>query len=351
MNAWLPKLCRRSLVGLPTLALLLVGFYSHAATITYVNAGTQDSRVCVGFVNDSSGYTTNDFVSDPQASGMADTAYGPLPPAGQLASFDARTDARAELGTNLNNPLGAGVRSVFSPLTDVFSCQAHGETLLATGVYSSNAFAHSGDTTATAPMSWIINVDPSGAEVPGTPTDVTVTGSIAGLVSVAGASVADVSWNVATTSFGTVMTGAANQNVAGTTPFTDSGSITFTIPLGSTFELLVDYKLSTSGSGAGANSTGEISASLVEISAVIQPPDPSPGDQGSNPDAGSDPDPEPDAAGPEPAGDVAPPAVLPGGDDGGGGCASSPRTPMGDQTLVILFALLLGMVLNRWAWS
>ena len=100
----------------------------------------------------------------------------------------------------------------------------------------------------------------------------TVNGTIAGSVAVAGASVADASWNVATIGFGTVMSGTANQAVPGTTPFSDSGSLTFTVPLGGTFELLVDYDLSTSGSGAGADSTSEIASSLVEISAVIAPP-------------------------------------------------------------------------------
>ena len=312
---------------------LFVGSYSHAVTITYVNAGTQDSRVYVGFANDSSGYTTSDLVSDPAVLSRADTAYGPLPPAGKLPSYDARTDVRAELGTDLNSPLGTGVRSVFSPITDGFSCEAHGETLQATGVYSSNAFAHSGDTTATAPMSWIINVDPSGAEVPGTLADVTVTGSIAGLVSVAGASVADVSWNVATTSFGTVMAGSANQNVVGATPFTDSGSITFTVPLGSTFELLVDYELSTSGSGAGANSTGEISASLVEISAVVQPqPDPADtGDTGAVPETGDTGDTgqmETDDSGSGSTGG-APESSGPSEEPGGCGCAASPSPGAG----------------------
>ena len=71
----------------------------------------------------------------------------------------------AELGTNLNAPLGSGVRSVFAPLNATFF-QAHGETLAPTGFYSSHAYAHSGDTTSTIPTHWIIHVDPSGPKSP-----------------------------------------------------------------------------------------------------------------------------------------------------------------------------------------
>jgi hypothetical protein len=68
------------------------------------------------------------------------------------------------------------------------------------------------------------------------------------------------------------MSGAASQTVPGTTPFTDAGSITFTIPLGSTFQLQADYDQNTSGSGAGANSTAEIDSFLVQIAATIPAP-------------------------------------------------------------------------------
>ena len=264
----------RRWVGISVLASLLLPWASGTAkaiTITYVNPGPLDSRVFVGFDNDASGNLTTDFVTQTSAASRNDTVYGPLPPIGQLPSFDAMAYGSAELGTNLNAPLGTGVRSVFAPLNPSFF-QAHGETLAGTGFYASHAYAHSGDTTSTIPTRWIVHVDPSGAEVAGTPADVTVTGTLSGSVSVAGTSVADAAWNVATTGFGTVMTGAANQAVPGSTPFSDAGTLTFTLPLGGTFELLVDYDLSTSGSGLGADSTSEIAASLVQISAVIAPP-------------------------------------------------------------------------------
>ena len=264
---------RRLLVLSLGLVLMSVVIDSNAITVTYVNVGPGDSRVFVGFANDASGNTTSDLVSDPAAYSRNDTLYGPLPPAGNLPSFDAMAYGAAELGTDLNCTVCYGVRSVFAPLLYPSTFfQAHGETLAPTGTYSSNAFSFSGDTTSTSPTAWIIHVDPSGSEVAGTPTQVTVSGSIAGFVSVAGASMSNALWNVMSPSYGTVMSGTASQSTAGTTNFSDSGTLIFTIPLGSTFDLLVNYDLSTSGSGAGANSTSEVSQSLVEVSAVILPP-------------------------------------------------------------------------------
>lgn len=264
-------LIARGVLGAALLSIALSPTTARAITITYVNPGPLDSRVFVGFDNDASGSLTSDLVVDPAAASRNDTLYGPLPPIGQLPAFDAMVYGAAELGTNLNAPLGTGTRSAFAPFNVGFF-QAHGETLAGTGTYSSHAYAHSGDTTASGPMHWTVHVDPSGSEVAGTLADVTVTGSIAGHVTVAGASIADATWNVATTGFGTVMSGTASQTVAGSTPISDAGSITFSLPLGSTFELLVDYDLSTSGAGAGADSTAEITASLVQISASIPPP-------------------------------------------------------------------------------
>ncbi len=244
-------------------AMLAMACDAGAITITYVNSGPSDSRVFVGFANNASGDTTSDLVADPAAYSRNDTLYGP-----STLPFDAMAYGGAELGTNLNAPLGAGVRSVFAPFNPTFF-RAHGVTSAASGSYSCDAFAFSGNTTSTTPTAWIVHVDPSGAEVAGTPADVTVTGSIAGDLSVAGVSVADASWNVAATSFGTVMSGTANQSVAGSSSFSDSGSLTFTVPLGGTFGLLVDYDLSASGGGSGADSTSEINSSLVEVSATI----------------------------------------------------------------------------------
>jgi hypothetical protein len=267
------NLFRRALFLSLGLVLMAVGIEGNAITITYVNVGPSDSRVFVGFANDASGNTTSDLVMDPAAYSRNDTLYGPLPPPGNLPSYDAMAYGAAELGTNLNCTVCYGTRSVFAPLLYPSTFfQAHGETLAPTGTYSSNAFSFSGDTTSTSPTAWIVHVDPSGSEVPGTPTQVMVTGSIAGFVSAAGSSMANALWNVMSPSNGTVMSGTSSQPTPGTTNFSDSGTLIFTVPLGSTFDLLVNYDLSTSGSGAGANSTSEVTQSLVQVSAVILPP-------------------------------------------------------------------------------
>ncbi len=242
-----------------------------AITITYVNPGPLDSRVFVGFANDASGNLTSDLIVDPAAASRNDTVYGPLPPIGMLPSFDAMAYGAAELGTNLNAPLGTGVRSVFAPLNPGF-LQAHGATLAATGSYSSHAYAYSGNTTSTGPTHWVVHVDPSGVETAGTPAVVTIDGSITGHVTVAGAALAAATWNVATSAFGAVMSGSASQAVPGNTPISDAGTLAFALPLGGTFDLIVDYDLSTSGSGAGADSTSEITPSLVQISAALAGP-------------------------------------------------------------------------------
>ncbi len=248
------------------LALLLAAAPAGAITITYVNPTPNESRVFVGFANSSTGNTTSDLVADPAAYSRNDTLFGPSAP----PAADSEAYSGAELGTNLNAPLGTGVRSVFAPFNPTFF-RASGVTYTAAGIYSANAFAFSGNASTTSPTPWVIHVDPSGSDVAGTPADVTVSASIAGTLTVAGASVADASWNVATTAFGTVISGTANQSVAGTSNFSDTNTITFSLPLGDTFELLLDYDLSTSGSGSGASSNSEITSSLVEISAVIAP--------------------------------------------------------------------------------
>jgi hypothetical protein len=250
-----------------------------AVTITYVNSGSSDSRVHGTNFNDSSGYSSSTSLDHTNAISHNDTVYGPLPPAGQLPNFDSQTFAGIELGTNLNAPLGTGVRTVFTPFNPGFF-RASGMTLQASGFYTADAHVFSGDTVSTTPTPWIINVDPSGAEVPGTPTDVTVTATIDGVVTAAGSATADATWNVATTAYGTVISGAASQTVPGSTPFTDNATLNFTIPLGTDFQLLVDYALSVSGSGAGASSNSELTlvqpggpfGGIVEVSAAVQPP-------------------------------------------------------------------------------
>lgn len=225
-----------------------------AITITYENPGPADSRVFVGIDNDSSGWTTYDVISHENVFSRSDTAYGPLPPTGQLPSFDAEYYASAELGTNLNAPLGTGIRSVFSPLNPTFF-RASGMTLQPTGVYASHSFVYSGPATP--------------AENIGDPAVVTIDASISSTLTVSGAASADATWTVTTTTHGGVIGGGATQTVPGVTPFSDSGTLRFQVLLGDTFELAVDYDLNAAGSGAGAASESNVDASLVEISAAL----------------------------------------------------------------------------------
>jgi hypothetical protein len=74
----------------------------------FIRSLPEGSRVFVGFANDASGNLTSDLVVHPSAASRNDTLYGPLPPPMTLPSFDAMVYGAAELGTNLNAPLGSG---------------------------------------------------------------------------------------------------------------------------------------------------------------------------------------------------------------------------------------------------
>ena len=213
-------------------------------------------------------WTTYDVISHGNVFSRSDTAYGPLPPPGQLPNFDAECYASAELGTNLNAPLGTGIRSVFSPLNPTFF-RASGMTLQTTGVYASHSFVYSGPTTATGPDVWVVHVDPSPGENIGDPAIVTIGASISGTLTVSGAASADATWNVTTTTHGGVIGGGATQTVPGVTPFSETGTLQFQVLLGDTFELAVDYDLNAAGSGAGTASESNVDASLVEVSAAL----------------------------------------------------------------------------------
>lgn len=266
------------IAAVAALAIALVAPAGYAITITYDNPGPNDGQVHGGFTNivqvsQPGFYTTTDFLSHENVIARFDTAIGH----GTFPTIESTATAQVEIGTNLNSPTGTGVRSVFAPITNSSFVAARGETYQPgpNGNYSSNAFVHSGDASSTTtPTAWTIFVDPETGEVPGTPVDVTIDASILGNLSAAGSSTADATWTVSTTSFGAVMAGSQSQSVVGSSVISDSGSLTFTILLGSTFELFVHYDLNAAGSGAGANSFSEITSSLVEISAVISGPTP-----------------------------------------------------------------------------
>ena len=136
-----------------------------------------------------------------------------------------------------------------------------------------SADVYSGDDSTTAPGTWTIHVDPTGTEVPGTPTLITLDASIVGDLEVVGTATADASWFVGT-NFGTVMSNSASQIVPGLTPFSDSGSLSFVIPLGSTFQLTLLYELDAAGTGI-SNSRAEVFsaiASPLALRATSAPP-------------------------------------------------------------------------------
>ncbi len=248
---------------------------TEAIIITYSNPGPTDSVVHGGFnnvvqVGQPGYYTTSDFLSHSNVIARFDTAIGH----GTFPNTESTATAQVEIGTDLNSPTGTGIRTVFSPITNASFLAARGQTYQPgpNGNYSSQSFVHSGNlSTGTTPTAWQISVLPSVGEVPGTPVDVTIDASIVGSLSVAGTSTADASWNVTTTTHGSVMAGTLSLGAAGTSALNDNGSLTFTIPLGTTFELLVHYNLNTAGAGAGANSFAEVTASTVEVSAVPSP--------------------------------------------------------------------------------
>jgi hypothetical protein len=258
--------------------LILAASSSHAIVITYVNPGPADGMVHGGFTNivqvsQPGFYTTTDFLSHGTVISRFDTAIGH----GTFPTIESSATAQVEVATDLSNASGTGTRSIVSPITNASFLAARGETYQPgpNGNYSSNTFVHSGNaSSASTPTPWIVFVDPEPGEVAGTPVDVTIDASILGSLSVAGSSTADATWNVTTTTHGSVMASTQSLAAAGTSPISDSGTLTFTIPLGTTFELLVHYDLNTAGNGAGANSFSELTASLVEVSAVIAPPVP-----------------------------------------------------------------------------
>jgi len=249
---------------------------SQAIIITYSNPGPTDSVVYGGFnnivqVSQPGFFTTTDFLSHANVIARFDTAIGH----GTFPLTESTATAQVEIGTDLNSPTGTGIRTVFAPITNASFLAARGQTYQPgpNGNYSSQSFVHSGNaSTTTTPTAWLISVLPSVGEVAGTPVDVTIDADILGSISVAGASTADATWNVTTTTHGSVMANTVSLATAGTSPINDTGTLTFTIPLGTTFELFVHYDLNTAGSGAGANSFSEVTASTVEVSAVLAPP-------------------------------------------------------------------------------
>jgi len=264
------------LLTLATLSALSYANTVEAIIITYSNPGPNDSQVHGGFTNivhvlQPGFYTTSDFLSHANVISRADTAIGH----GTFPLTESTATARVEIGTNLNSPTGTGVRTVFSPIPNASTFTAAGQTYqpAPNGNYDSHAVVHSENlATGATPTPWVVNVLPSVGETPGTPVDVTINAWITGTVSVAGTSTADATWDVTTTTHGSVMAGTVSQVVVGSSPISDTGTLTFTIPLGTSFQLLVDYETNATENGAAANSFSEVTASAVQILAAFPSP-------------------------------------------------------------------------------
>jgi hypothetical protein len=230
---------------------------AHAATINYINpSAPPQSQVIAAVTMNASGWPSPapTTLSHIAGSSLSHTVLGPVPP-----PLTTQTFGQAEIFTNLNST-GAGTsRTISVPGFGRFVAEGLGTT--GTDFYTGNADVYSGDTSSTAPGTWTVHVDPTGIEVPGTPTLITIDASIVGELEVVGTSSADASWLV-NTSFGTLMSGSASQSTPGLTPFSDSGSISFVIPLGGTFTLTLLYQLDAAGTGI-SNSRAEVFPSVV----------------------------------------------------------------------------------------
>lgn len=183
---------------------------------------------------------------------LSHTRLGPNPP-----PFTASAFGQAEIFTNLNNTAPGTTRNVSVPGFGQFVAQGTGTT--GGDSYNAAASVYSGDTSSTAPGTWTVFVNATGLEIPGTPTLVTIDASIVGEVFASGAGLANASW-LLSTNLGSVMSGTASQLVPGLTPFSDSGSLSFLIPLNSSFQLTLLYQLDATGAGI-ASSRAEVLAS------------------------------------------------------------------------------------------
>jgi len=227
-----------------------------AATINYVNpSAPPDSHVIAAVDMTASGWTVGPTVlGGVNGTSVSQTILGPVPP-----PFNAQTFGQAEIFTDLNS-VGPGVsRTISVPGFGRFVAEGQGTAAIAS--YTGNADVYSGDSSGSGNAPWTIHVDPTGAEIAGTPTTITITASIVGEVEAVGTSSADASWFLSS-NFGTIMSGSASQATPGLTPFSDSGTLTFVIPLGGTFQLDLLYQLDAAGTGI-SNSRAEVFSAVA----------------------------------------------------------------------------------------
>lgn len=136
--------------------------------------------------------------------------------------------------------------------------------------YDSSVWTNSGfPPPPVAPASWIIDVLPTGNEVPGTPARIDIHATFAGLLTANGNGSSAASWFVST-DHGTILDGTTTLEVSGTQPISDIGDDSFLVLLGDSFELQYRYELLVSGAGE-AISRSEISESFIGVSATVVP--------------------------------------------------------------------------------
>jgi hypothetical protein len=250
----------RSLCVVLALALTAVGLVedAQAVSITYTNLSPPPTHNVYGYaVANSSGQPSAGpaLVFSPNAASVNHTTLGPSPP-----TIDSLTFTSAEIFTDLNLTGVGASRSIVVPGFGQFV--AEGQSIAAGGFYTAEADVFSGHSLSpTAGTPWTIFVNPTGLEVAGTPTLITIDTSIVGEVAASAGATADASWLVST-NFGTVMNGAASQTVAGLTPFSDAGTLSFIIPLGGSFQMTLLYQLDAAGSGI-TDSRAEVFSSIV----------------------------------------------------------------------------------------
>lgn len=258
----LPRVLFAVSVGMVLFAL---GGVARAANITYTNPSPPPTSKAYTAVDvDASGEIGSNSLDGDMGAGAAATVVGPFLVNHTIASATANIghDLFSTTSTSLNKFVAAPAAGDFF---------AEGTSTDAAGFYSSHAYAHSGDTSSPTPgTAWTIWVNPTGAEIAGTPTLLTLDASIVGDLFVnSGAATADASWNI-TTNFGTIVSGSSSLNTVGTLPYSDTGSLSFVIPLGSSFQLTVEFDVMATGTG-NSSSRAEISSNtaMLDITAEV----------------------------------------------------------------------------------
>ncbi|MGE3313690.1 MAG: PEP-CTERM sorting domain-containing protein [Planctomycetaceae bacterium] len=226
-----------------------------AATIHYVNPTPPPVSQAFAAVDvTASGVVTAPsptVTSSAFGGSLSHTRLGPSPP------FTAMATGQAEIFTNLNSVAPTTSRTISIPGFGRF--YAEGTGTAASDSYSADSRVYSGDNSSLVPSLWTIFVNATGLEVPGTPTLVTIDASIVGEVAASGGGNASANW-LLSSSYGSIMNGSAGQFTPGLTPFSDSGSLSFIIPLNSSFQLTLLYELNATGSGV-SDSRAEVFAS------------------------------------------------------------------------------------------